>query len=283
MRLLHLGLLLSLLTLSGCNPFQARLTQADGGAALVQGFLDVGAPLAPYRIGEEYTVGAAVYTPNENLQLRQTGGASYYSDVLIGALTASGEFYDAQQFTAAHKTLPIQTLVRVTNVANNRSVVVRINDRGPFVKGRIIDLSAQAATHLGMLRTGLADVEIEVLQAETELFRAALKNGRVIPTQQNSGASEQPTVSSLTQTPAQTLSFVQAPLGNFYVLVGTYITPTDVNAIRDRVSRLGNVAVETNGQFYEVYIGPLSTALDAQSILARVFAEGATNARVVQR
>ena len=282
MRLLHLGLLLSLLALAGCNPLQTRLTQADGGAALVQGFLDVGAPLAPYRVGEEYTVGAAVYTPNENLQLRQTGVASYYSDVLIGALTASGEFYDAQQLTAAHKTLPIQTLVRVTNVANDRSVVVRINDRGPFVKGRIIDLSARAATHLGMLRTGLADVEIEVLQAETELFRAALKNGRVIPAQQDAGASEPP-ASPLTQTPAQTLSSVQAPLGNFYVLVGTYITPADVNAIRDRVSRLGNVAVETNGQFYEVYIGPLSTALDAQSILARVFAEGATNARVVQR
>ena len=91
------------------------------------------------------------------------GVASYYADKFQGRRTASGELYDRNKLTAAHKTLSFGTMVRVTNLENGRSVTVRVNDRGPFVKGRIVDLSYSAAKKIGMIDRGLADVKIEVL------------------------------------------------------------------------------------------------------------------------
>lgn len=100
------------------------------------------------------------------LQSVQTGMASYYNDKFEGKLTASGEPYQAKKFTAAHLTLPFQTRVRVTNLKNNRSVVVTVNDRGPFVKGRIIDVSKAAAVKLGILNKGVAKVKMEVVSGK---------------------------------------------------------------------------------------------------------------------
>ncbi|MCB1182433.1 septal ring lytic transglycosylase RlpA family protein [bacterium] len=93
----------------------------------------------------------------------QTGQASFYADRFEGRLTASGETFRQDLLTAAHRTLPFGTRVRVTNLVNRRAVVVRINDRGPFVEGRIIDLSRRAAEELDFVRAGLTDVKIEVL------------------------------------------------------------------------------------------------------------------------
>ncbi len=93
----------------------------------------------------------------------ETGKASYYSDKLHGKKTASGEPYDRTKLTAAHRTLKFGTKVKVTNLANNRSVVVRINDRGPAIKARIIDLSRAAAEQIGVIQAGVADVRIEIL------------------------------------------------------------------------------------------------------------------------
>jgi rare lipoprotein A len=93
----------------------------------------------------------------------QEGEASYYAHKFHGRTTASGEIYDENAMTAAHKTLPFGTTVRVTNKANGRKVVVRINDRGPFVEGRIIDLSFQAAKEMDMVTAGVVDVRVEVL------------------------------------------------------------------------------------------------------------------------
>jgi rare lipoprotein A len=89
------------------------------------------------------------------------GIASYYADKFQGRPTASGERFDNGRLTAAHRTLPFGTRVRVTNLDNGRSVTIRVNDRGPFVKGRIIDLSVAAARRLDMLRTGVARVRVE--------------------------------------------------------------------------------------------------------------------------
>jgi rare lipoprotein A len=93
-----------------------------------------------------------------------TGQASWYGQAHHGKKTASGEVYDRMQLTAAHRTLPMGTRVRVTNVDNGRSVVVRINDRGPFKAGRVIDLSQAAARELGALGEGLFNVRLEVLE-----------------------------------------------------------------------------------------------------------------------
>jgi len=95
------------------------------------------------------------------------GLASYYADKYQGHKTASGERFDTARLTAAHRTLPFGTRVRVTNLDNGRSVVVRVNDRGPFVSGRVIDLSPAAAKQLDMLRAGVARVKLEVLGASS--------------------------------------------------------------------------------------------------------------------
>jgi len=101
------------------------------------------------------------YFPSGNAQ---KGIASWYGEDFHGKLTSNQEIYNMYAMTAAHKTLPFGTYVRVTNLTNGKSVVVRINDRGPFVKGRIIDLSYSAAEKLGMSETGVAPVEIKVLK-----------------------------------------------------------------------------------------------------------------------
>ena len=90
----------------------------------------------------------------------ETGLASFYSDKLNGHATASGEVYSSSKKTAAHKKLPFGTLVKVTNTVNNKSVIVRVNDRGPFVAGRIIDLSKAAAIAIGMVGKGIVKVTI---------------------------------------------------------------------------------------------------------------------------
>jgi rare lipoprotein A len=95
---------------------------------------------------------------------REVGSASYYGREAHGKATASGEKFNMNAYTAAHKTLPFGTKVRVTNLTNKKSVVVRINDRGPFVAGRIIDLSYAAAKKIKMLDAGVANVELVVLK-----------------------------------------------------------------------------------------------------------------------
>jgi len=105
--------------------------------------------------------GAEPAIPVQETFQPETGIASWYGDRFHGRKTASGEVYDMMAMTAAHKTLPFGTLVLVTNLADGRQVVVRINDRGPFVEGRIIDLSKAAAVHIGLDRTGVARVRIQ--------------------------------------------------------------------------------------------------------------------------
>jgi peptidoglycan lytic transglycosylase len=91
------------------------------------------------------------------------GKASFYADFFEGRLTANGEVFDQSRLTAAHKSLKFGTIVRVTNLKNGKSIVVKINDRGPFVAGRIIDLSKEAARQIGMIQDGVVDVTVEIL------------------------------------------------------------------------------------------------------------------------
>jgi rare lipoprotein A len=95
--------------------------------------------------------------------LVQTGIASYYHDSLHGNRTASGQIYDKNKMSAAHKTLPLGSRVRVTDRRTGKSIVVQVNDRGPFVKGRVIDLSRRAAKELGIIQRGITPVKVEVL------------------------------------------------------------------------------------------------------------------------
>lgn len=94
----------------------------------------------------------------------QYGKASYYGEEFHGRKTASGEIFNKWDYTCAHKKLPFDTRIKVTNLKNQRTVIVRVNDRGPFVKGRIIDLSFAAAKKIGMIKDGVVKVKIEVLR-----------------------------------------------------------------------------------------------------------------------
>ena len=272
--------LAGLLALNGCGspPPPPPAAQTEG-LELVRQFLATDALLAPYQLGRPYSVQGVSYSPAENLAYAQTGVASYYSSTLNGALTASGETYSSGLMTAAHKTLPFQTIVRVTDVRTGRAVVVRINDRGPFIDNRIIDLSERAALDLNMISTGTARVRVEVLPEETRVFAAALRNGRKLPgvagPSQSSGAASAPAGNPVAAT---------TPVGGFYIQVGTYTDAANANAIRDRMAILSTTAaVEQTSGVYRVIIGPLTSRLDAQAMLGRVFGQGATNASIVQR
>jgi len=113
-----------------------------------------------YKIGQPYQIDNVWYYPQEQPLYDETGIASWYGPNFYGRQTANGEIYDGNQFTAAHKTLPMPVNVRVTNLDNGRSLIVRVNDRGPFSRGRIIDLSRRSAEALGMIQQGVARVRV---------------------------------------------------------------------------------------------------------------------------
>ena len=114
-----------------------------------------------YRIGPAYSIGGRTYVPAEDPHYRAEGVASWYGEDFHGRQTANGEIYDMNSVSAAHATLPIPTYARVTNLANNRSVIVRVNDRGPYHADRIIDVSVKTAILLGFYGNGIAQVRVE--------------------------------------------------------------------------------------------------------------------------
>ena len=116
-----------------------------------------------------YQVFGKHYTPMQSARdYSQSGEASWYGQKFHGHLTSNGEIYDMYAMTAAHKTLPLPSFVRVTNLANNKQVIVRVNDRGPFHGSRIIDLSYAAAMKLDMLKTGTARVKLDAIHVEPD-------------------------------------------------------------------------------------------------------------------
>ena len=114
-----------------------------------------------YRVGKPYTVAGRVYVPEENINYSAVGLASWYGDDFHGRYTANGEVFDMNSISAAHPTLPLPSYVRVTNLANNRSIVVRVNDRGPYVGDRVIDVSVKTAELLGFYGHGVARVKVD--------------------------------------------------------------------------------------------------------------------------
>jgi rare lipoprotein A len=133
-----------------------------------------GTPYRAYIVGQPYQINGRTYTPQEDFDYDRIGVASWYGSDFHGRRTANGETYDMNAMTAAHPTLPMPTIVRVTNLDNGRSIVVRINDRGPFADDRIIDLSRAGARELGFENNGLTRVRVSVMrEASLQLKRAA--------------------------------------------------------------------------------------------------------------
>jgi rare lipoprotein A len=144
-----------------------------------------------YKVGQPYSIDGITYVPTEEFRHAETGVASWYGPGFHGKNTANGETYDQHDRTAAHRTLQMPSVLRVTNLENGQSTVVRVNDRGPFARSRILDVSQVAAEELGMTRNGTARVRIDQLEAESRSVkqiaisgggpdeqRAAIENGR---------------------------------------------------------------------------------------------------------
>lgn len=133
-----------------------------------------------YKIGNPYQIKGIWYYPNVNYQYDETGIASWYGPGFNGKLTANGEIYDQNALTAAHKTLPMPSIVQVTNLENGRSLRVTVNDRGPYAFGRIIDMSRRGAQLLGFHRNGTAKVRVKILSEESRILAQSMKNGAAL-------------------------------------------------------------------------------------------------------
>jgi len=169
-----IGLLVLVLIIAGCAPKGRYYQHQDSAPKVVPQKVTSHDAVAKYESYaaanmRPYSVRGIRYQPlNTGKGFSDKGHASWYGQKFHGHRTANGEIYNMYQMSAAHKTLPLPSFVRVTNLKNSKQVVVRVNDRGPFHSGRVIDLSYAAALKLDMLKTGVADVIIDVIHVDQE-------------------------------------------------------------------------------------------------------------------
>src|SRR5436309_8467681 len=184
------ALMLGAFLLAGCSAGPSIIDPRYGVAASPR-VVEPGQPVpkggGAYRVGQPYMVGGRMYVPQEDSSYRAEGVASWYGSDFHGRLTANGEVYDMHGISAAHPTLPMPCYVRVTNLANQRSLIVRVNDRGPYAANREIDLSGKAAELLGFRGNGLARVRVEYVGraplegSDDRILMATLREGSPAP------------------------------------------------------------------------------------------------------
>jgi rare lipoprotein A len=190
-----------------------------------------------YRVGKPYTVAGRVYVPEEDPNYRAEGMASWYGDDFHGRLTANGEVFDMTSLTAAHPTLPIPSYVRVTNMRNGKSLIVRVNDRGPYHGNRLIDVSNKAAELLEFKHNGVARVRVEYVGraplegSDDRQLVATLRTGVPAPTPASVRvASARPFVPELPSSGRRIRGEVPMPEGRPYSLGNTSADYASVNA-----------------------------------------------------
>jgi len=277
-------------------------TPATDDAAKAASNAKVG-PGGVYKIGKPYQVAGVWYHPKVEPSYNSTGIASWYGKPFHGRKTANGEIYDMNTLTAAHKTLPLPTNVRVTNLENGRSIVLRVNDRGPFVNGRIIDVSRRGAHLLGFLRQGTAKVRVEIVGGPSN-------RGRVIA-RANTSAEERNAVKAVPQGKVQVAQLAPPPgveaapkqvvrAGKsagpvtqtkvakdplMYIQAGAftiYENALKLSATLDSVGETKITSVIVDGtEFFRVRIGPLASVNQADNTLGWVIDNGYTAARIV--
>lgn len=224
------------------------LVSSNDGMALNDAYLMAAAP--KYYIGSAYKVEDVQYIPAEDMTYNQTGVAGIIPMELNGTKTSNGEVFDANQMVATSKTLPLPTIARVTNLDNGQSVVVRINNRGPFVNTRIVDLSPAAAKKIGM--NGTAKVQVQVMPEQS----MAVKNATV-------GATTTYTT-TITETQTVTPAPVQTPVasngGQYSVQLAAFYAEDSADALAARMRTYGNAVVVQEGGLYKVRIVDLDAA-----------------------
>jgi rare lipoprotein A len=239
------------------------------------------------RVGPPYEANGRWYVPTPEPGYEQTGAASWYGGDFQGQRTASGETFDQAALTAAHPTLPIPSLVQVTNLENGREVIVRVNDRGPFVGERLIDVSQGAAQALGFEQAGQARVHVRYLGPAPRRVDAGqgARPAPVAPAPARSALAANEGPVSLTpeqgrgdealagapvgepvRRPAPTYS--AAAQGYFFVQVGAFSDLANAHRVRDAVSAAGPVLVDvrntaSGGELFRVRVGPWNSREEA--------------------
>ncbi|MBL4720778.1 MAG: septal ring lytic transglycosylase RlpA family protein [Alphaproteobacteria bacterium] len=307
------------LILSGC----AETEFVVHSAKRITGSAEPQSPTASgrYKVGKPYKIGGVWYYPKVDYNYRETGIASWYGDAFHGKATANGEVFDMNAVSAAHRTLPLPSVVRVINLKNGRALKVRVNDRGPFAHGRIIDLSRRAAQLLGFERQGTAKVRVEIIAADSRQMANA-NGGRIVeknphpvpkpaPTSRVSSAplsapngfktappdkGAEPNAYSEKSASAQssiggapldeTVSLVAVPkTSGIFVQAGAFARYENANRLRALLSSVGEAKIYqvkvSKQPFFRVRLGPAATVEEADAILAKVFASGYENARII--
>jgi rare lipoprotein A len=214
-----------------------------------------------------YTVLGLSFTPLDTPgQLKEQGIASWYGRKFHGQKTSTGEIYDMFQMTAAHPTLPLPSYARVTNVKNGRSVIVRVNDRGPFHKGRVIDLSFLAACRLGYATNGSAEVKVESLlpsDAPSQVVSAAAKP---LPSR--------PPVNATAPRPIP----VSDQAGEVYVQLGAFSSAQNADNFKAHLAReldqdANKLSIQSANQLFRVRLGPYANRDQALNAISRITGE----------
>ena len=258
-------------------------------------------------VGKPYQVAENWFYPKHEPDYDKVGVASWYGPRFNKRMTSNGEWFDMDQLTAAHTTMELPSYAKVTNLANGQSVIVRVNDRGPFVNDRIIDLSQRSADVLGFRRTGKAKTRVQyigpaplqdptyghlaAMNAELErqtplnqmIAMADLRDGRYGDSQPAYAAA---TPSTTTGTFAATGQYAAArqyapavaDARGYYVQVAAFSDPSNARRTKEALADLGGVHIKpANGSFgrlYRVRVGPLSNQASAQHALQAVRARG---------
>ncbi|MFC1626496.1 septal ring lytic transglycosylase RlpA family protein [Pseudomonadota bacterium] len=231
------------------------------------------------KTGKPYKIAGHWYYPLATADgYNETGIASWYGTKFHGKKTANGERYDMYAMSAAHKTLPLPTLVRVTNLDNGRSAVVRVNDRGPFVKSRVIDLSYAAAKSLGYDNAGTARVRVEVLSnsmvPSSTTYRPASRPKAIVP---------RPVIKPPR---AAATTMATARHGAMYIQLGAFSSQSNANRLKKELqSEYPSVAIYAkNGGYAEIYrvrIGPFDDEKSIETSVLTLQKQGYSNAIVV--
>ena len=263
-----------------------------------------------YKIGDPYEIFGNWYYPERDLRYDKTGIASWYGDEWAGKLTANGEIFNPSLVSAAHKTLPMPSVVRVTNLENGKSLVVRLNDRGPFVAGRIIDLSREAARRLGFLKNGIAKVRVQILaeqslalerESKNNKFPLLLSNEELPPIVadnvpevnldatttrkvENKPENRTSAIELLAQSRIGELREIPVTETKIWVQIGAfYNEESAISVLKKYEKMIGSVSKNLhNGKpIYRARLGPIKTVEDADIILADVLAFGFEGAHII--
>ena len=250
--------------LAGCMDLNSSSSTATYGSGLdeeqlvatdntlnTNAYLMAAAP--KYYIGPAFKVEGVQYIPGEDLTYNQTGIAGIVPVELNGSKTSNGETFDSNQFVATSKTLPLPTIATVTNLDNGNSVIVRVNNRGPLVNTRIMDLSAAAARQIGI--TGTAKVQVQVLPNESTTVKNATLG---LTTQTAENQTQQTVVQETTVEQVQTAPV--ATSGDYSVQVAAVYSEDNANALARELSQYGNAVVVREGDMYKVRFNNLDAA-----------------------